>query len=293
MANPFHENTIHGTPVFPLQVYSQHDNGGFYFVTQHWHQELEWVYVEHGSVNITVHGKQYSIRENEICFINSGELHEIKSIGSSLHHAIVFQPKILDFEFYDLCQHNFIRPITGSRLLFPTVFDQKQEGLQAELLRYLKEIVKIYHSNPIEGALSLKIQIFHIIDVLYRNRSFSEKASTSLQEDSANKLKKVIGYIQENYQNKITLEELSKICYMSPNYFCNYFHRETGKTPIVFINEYRIQKASKLLSQSDISISEAAVKVGFDNFSYFIKKFKEYKGVTPKQYKELVKRIKT
>lgn len=292
MSNPFHENTVHGTPVFPLQVYSQHDNEGFYFVPQHWHEEFEWVYVEHGSVNITVHGKQYSLGENKICFINSGELHEIKSTGSSLHHAIVFQPKILDFEFYDLCQHSIIQPVTGNKMLFPTVFSDAQSGLQREILPYLKETVKIYHSNPSGGALSLKLQLLHVIDILSRNKCFSQNISTSTQEDSISKLKKVIGYIKENYENKITLEELAKICYMSPNYFCNYFHKETGKTPIVFINEYRIQKASKLLSQSDISISEAAVKVGFDNFSYFIRKFKEYKGVTPKQYKELVKAIK-
>lgn len=291
MANPFHENTVHGTPVFPLQIYSQHDNEGFYFVPQHWHVEWEWVYVEYGTINITVHGKQYSLKENDVCFINSGELHEIKSTGSSFHHAIVFQPKILDFELYDLCQHNFIRPLTGNKLLFPTVFSERQRGLQGEVLKYLKEIVKIYHSNPHEGALSLKLQILHTIDILYRNKCFSENVSTSVQEDSVNKLKKVIGYIQENYQNKITLEELSKICYMSPNYFCNYFHKETGKTPMVFINEYRIQKAAKLLSQSDISISQAALEAGFDNFSYFIKKFKEYKGVTPKQYRNLAKTI--
>lgn len=291
MSNPFHENTTHGTTVFPLQVYSQHDTDGLYSVSQHWHEEFEWVYVEYGAITLTVHGKQYSLKENEICFINSGELHEIKSTERSLHHALVFQPKILDFEVYDLCQHNFIQPVTGNKLLFPTVFRENEQNIQAEILRHMKEIVKIYHNDHHKGALSLKLQILNIIDLLHQNGCFYEKISTSTQEDSIDKLKRVIEYIQKNYQNKITLEELAKICYMSPNYFCNYFHKHTGKSPFVFINEYRIQKASKLLSGYDISVSQAAEQVGFDNFSYFIKKFKEYKGVTPKQYKALVKSL--
>lgn len=58
MSRAYHEDKIHGTSVFPLQVYSHHDKDGFYFVSQHWHEEL----------------------------------HEIKSVGESLHHAVVFNP---------------------------------------------------------------------------------------------------------------------------------------------------------------------------------------------------------
>ena len=74
---------------------------------------------------------------------------------------------------------------------------------------------------------------------------------------------------------------------MSPNYFCHYFKQEIGKTPIAFINEYRIEKACEMLSESDLPISDVALSVGFDNFSYFIRKFREYKGVTPKKYRLL------
>ena len=97
MPNAFHENRVHGTTAFPLQVYSHHDRDGFYSVSQHWHEELEWIWAETGVLSMTVHGKPCTLQAGEFCFINSGELHEIRSEGASLHHAIVFQAGMLDF----------------------------------------------------------------------------------------------------------------------------------------------------------------------------------------------------
>ena len=73
---------------------------------------------------------------------------------------------------------------------------------------------------------------------------------------------------------------------MSPTYFCRYFHQEMGKTPFAFLNEYRIKKAAILLDGSSLSVSDIAINCGFDNISYFIRKFKEYQGVTLKIQKQ-------
>ena len=110
---------------------------------------------------------------------------------------------------------------------------------------------------------------------------------TAKSEDCIRKLKNVIGYIEQNYTAGITLDMMSKIAYMSPNYFCHYFRKETGKSPLAFINEYRIQKAAQMLSETDLQISQIAQSVGFDNFSYFIRKFREYKSITPKEYRNI------
>ena len=89
------------------------------------------------------------------------------------------------------------------------------------------------------------------------------------------------GHITE----EITLKELADIACMSPTYFCRYFHQEMGKTPFAFLNEYRIKKAAILLDDSSLSVSDIAINCGFDNISYFIRKFKEYQGITPKKYR--------
>ena len=66
-----------------------------------------------------ISGTPYEMKAGEFYFINSGELHELSAHNHSLHHAIVFDPKLLNFDLYDACQHNFIQPITQKKLLFP------------------------------------------------------------------------------------------------------------------------------------------------------------------------------
>lgn len=253
MSRAYHEDKIHGTSVFPLQVYSHHDKDGFYFVSQHWHEEL----------------------------------HEIKSVGESLHHAVVFNPGFLDFSLYDACQHSFIRPITNGTLLFPTFCSTLSPEDHKQVLLHMQEIIKLYHTLPTCALLSIKLHILHMIELFFQADYFYKNTLSPKGKDSLNKLKQVIEYIHIHYPESIALQTLSEICFMSPNYFCHYFKQEIGKTPIGFINEYRIEKACEMLSESEAPISNIALSVGFDNFSYFIRKFREYKGVAPNKYRSL------
>ena len=82
----------------------------------------------------------------------------------------------------------------------------------------------------------------------------------------------------------ISLDDLSRIAGMNPKYFCRYFRSLTGRTPIDYLNYYRIECASEMLSTKDITIREVAISCGFNDESYFIKTFNKYKGITPKQF---------
>ena len=289
MTRTYHENRVHGTSIFHLQVYSHYDKDGFYFVSQHWHEELEWIYIEYGILHMTIRGKFITLNSGQFCFINSGELHEIKSIGESLHHAVVFHPNLLNFALYDACQHNFIRPITNGNLLFPTSFSIFSPEDHKQILFYMQKIIEHYHTHSHCSFLSIKIHILQVIELLFQKNYFLKNTLSSKGNHSLNKLKQVIEYIHKNIAQPIPLQTLAEICFMSPNYFCHYFKQEIGKTPITFINEYRIEKACEILSASDLLISDISLSVGFDNFSYFIRKFREYKGVTPKEYRLLCK----
>ncbi len=287
MERQFQEKQLHGTPIFPLQVYSHHDENGFYFVPQHWHAEIEWIYVDTGVLALTIRGQSYTMHPGSFCFINSGELHEIRSFGESFHHAIVFRPSLLDFALYDICQHDFISPVTGGKVIFPAASTAFSAELKQDILFHMKSIVQLYHTRPRCMPLSVKIHLFTILERLYRSENMRLNPISSKSADSMEKLKQVLLYIEQHYPLPISLEHMAEIAYMSPNYFCHYFRKEIGKPPIAFVNEYRIQKAAQLLSESDLPVSQVAMSVGFDNFSYFIRKFKEYKSVTPKEYRNI------
>ena len=78
---------------------------------------------------------------------------------------------------------------------------------------------------------------------------------------------------------------------MSKEAFCRYFKKVTGKTFTKMVNEYRIVHATKLLSESDKSITDVCFDCGFNNFSHFNKLFKEFTGKTALQYRKEMKRM--
>ncbi len=81
-------------------------------------------------------------------------------------------------------------------------------------------------------------------------------------------------YINLNYQNKITLEELSKTFFVSKYYLCRTFKEVTGLNIMDFINEKRLAEAEKLLRYSRLNITEISEKVWFSSVNYFIELFK-------------------
>ena len=87
MLRSLKETNFHGTPMFPLQIYSHKDKNGFYSVTAHWHEELEFLYIEEGTMHGIISGTPYEMKAGEFYFINSGELHEL----STHNHSCIMQ----------------------------------------------------------------------------------------------------------------------------------------------------------------------------------------------------------
>ena len=97
-------------------------------------------------------------------------------------------------------------------------------------------------------------------------------------------LKQVLEFIEKNYANPITLQELSASVSMSPKYFCRFFSEMTHQTPVDYLNRQRIEEACLQLAATDDSITEIAYRNGFNDLSYFRRTFKKYKGMTPGKY---------
>ena len=89
-------------------------------------------------------------------------------------------------------------------------------------------------------------------------------------------LKQDLEFIEKNYANPITLQELSASVSTSPKYFCRFFSEMTHQTPVDYLNRQRIEEACLQLAATDDSITEIAYRNGFNDLSYFIRTFKKY-----------------
>ena len=95
-----------------------------------------------------------------------------------------------------------------------------------------------------------------------------------------------IDYVKKNYSEKISINKFSDSIFMSHTGFLLKFKRETGVTPVEYINSYRLQTASQLLFDSKLSISRISELCGYENLYYFSNTFKKKFGLSPTQYRK-------
>lgn len=115
---------------------------------------------------------------------------------------------------------------------------------------------------------------------------FMDSLFSYIDVKHANIIHKSIQYIYSHYAEKITLESVSQMVYLSPAYFSRIFKQETGTTFNSFLNNIRIEKSKELLKSKQMKLVDIAFMVGFEDQSYFTKVFKKVTGITPMQCKQ-------
>jgi two-component system response regulator YesN len=118
----------------------------------------------------------------------------------------------------------------------------------------------------------------NLVDISKQIRSMNSGPSIAIR--------KAISYINENYGNRISLQDVAHHTCLSPNYLSQLFKQETGKSFLEHLTLFRVAAAKKLLVQSNLTISEIAYKLGYDMPSYFSEVFKRNEGLTPSQYRK-------
>jgi AraC-like DNA-binding protein len=285
--NNLKETVDRGNTVIPLYIYHEYANK--YALYLHWHNEVEIIYVEKGSLVFTVDTVPHTVSAGQCIIINSGQLHSAAFTNNepTIHHALLFDINFLSSSSFDYCQSTYIDPLLNGQYRFPTVIDENSIW-GATIIDEVKDAFNIIDSKSFGFELGIKAFLYKIISILAKENNFliDEAASKSSINYKINVIKKALNYIQDNFSKKIYTEDLAKEVNMNPQYFCRFFKATIGKTPVEFINQYRIEQAAKLINIEDKKISDIYLEVGFDNFSYFIKKFKQYKKCTPRKYKE-------
>lgn len=285
--NKYKEAVTHGSPMFPLYVYSDRHINSKSSLYYHWHEEIEIIYVEKGEFILNIDMTPITVKEGECYFINSESLHSAYGMKDydSLYHAIVFDLNILSSSIYDYCQSKFIDPLINKQYLFPLCLNNEAES-DIKIISQVKEIISAYKEKGAGWELFIKSLLLKIMYYMaYYNKFIVQKNLVSRDNYKIQLIKKAINYIHLNYGSKIYIEDLAREINMNKEYFCRFFKALTGKTPIDYINYYRIEQAAKILKTQDKKILDVCLQVGFENFSYFIKKFKEYKKCTPSRFK--------
>lgn len=286
MKESLHENRLHGNALFPFQHYDMFTGTGNIFVPYHWHEEVELILVTQGRVELLIDGRKLLLSKGDIIFVNSGQLHQYTSLTTTAaYHAYVFPLAALNFIHEDITRTAILEPLCSGEICFPLQLD-KEHPVYPLILELIQKIVAVNSQKNSSYPLLTKAYLYEIIALLYENRLLTRHLSISKDSDTC---RQILSYIQAHYQERIAVPEIAAWVCMSPNYFSAYFSGHFGRSFIDFLNHYRIEQACMLLLTENLSVTQAALQTGFDNISYFIKKFKASTGMTPAAYRRAMR----
>lgn len=281
----YQEKILHGNPLFPYITYLCSIPLDFPYVPLHWHDEMEIIYIKKGVGRITVDFTQYAVSAGTIVLIIPGQLHSIEQFEneSMEYENIIFHPNILISKKADTCNTDYFLPLLSGNVSVPVLYTP-ETPFYHDIAACIDANDEICKTNPDGYQLFIKSQLFMLFFTLFHKCSLKEAPKKNYK--SLEKMKLILKYIENNYMNKITIEDIANETGLSQSHFMKYFKKTMGASFIDYLNEYRLTMASRLLLSSDSSILAIASEVGFDNLSYFNRIFKKRFGQTPRDYRK-------
>jgi AraC family transcriptional regulator, melibiose operon regulatory protein len=282
---------IPGQVVYPFSCFITDSKAVRPYVSPHFHSYIEILYILQGTMKIQFGNESCDIFEGSLALIDSREVHSTYIDTSFYNSCIVlkFEPEIFSYigTFFEI---QYILPFISSNFKHKKIFNKIElEG--TGIPDALNDILKEFQNKEYGFELAVNSGIYKIFLWLLRN-SYSDELKSELARLSKtinkDKLQSVLKYVEQNYTEDISITLMAKMCNSSYSYFSRQFSKIMGKTFKEYLNFIRIDEAEKLLLTTDMNITKISLAVGFSNTSYFIKQFKRYKIISPKQYKQNV-----
>jgi AraC-like DNA-binding protein len=275
------ENRLHGDTLFPIRIYTVDYLDGNVIFNLHWHPEHEFVYIEEGKVNLQVGTKHYHLKSGDCFFICRELLHAAYPIkGNSFKlHAIVFHQDLISSFKFDRLSMEYFEKLNAEFIKSGISINQESAILMCT------QLLNSYFNKKCGFELSVKGYIFQLLSEIFSNYKTDIDENYSNEQEHLKLIRIVMDYINKHSHEKIMINELANVIQMSSGHFNRFFKSIVKMTPVTYINMVRINKACELIKNTNKTLTEIALDVGFNNQSYFIRTFKKQKGVLPKVFK--------
>ena len=275
----------HGNEQFPFlvsyQKLSEYESGSFMW---HWHPEIEITYVRKGTMCYKVNNLVYHLKEGDIVFNNSGALHSgtMENQEDCAYIPVTFDPRLIYGFFQSTINSKYVDPVIQDSML-PAICIDQSESWHKPFREDLLRIIDLDEKKPDFYELDITICLQSMWRLLLEHITYEPQASreNSLEYD---RIKKILSYIEENYQNKITLNDIAGHIHLCESECTRLFKRHMNTTLFAFLQEYRIERSLEFL-QDDQPVSAVADKAGFSDPNYYSKVFAKIKGCSPREYR--------
>ena len=242
----------------------------------HNHKEIELIAVLEGKGAIHLDKTSYPIKQGDVIIIPPYTLHCATAFSEEplMHYCLSFDMSLIpDPNLQESMEKGFV--------FVEKIIDAEDKN--ATLLSQLIKNAFDSHQRQEDGWELQVIGNMAVFFGLLKEHKFIEKAQ---YPDTNQICRDIMDYIANNYSENITSSFAAQEFNVSKSYFCRIFKQNFGQCFQNYVNMYRVEKAKVMLKTTNLPVSEIAMQVGFNSFSFFSKIFKEYMGTTPSLYRK-------
>lgn len=257
-------------------------------VNCHWHHDFEYGVLLEGSVDYYIDDTHIRLEKGDVFFVNSNILHMSRQAENSedaVMYTLTLSTSLLSANINSTIYTKYIQPLLNTRVDGFKILEVTPIGRDIKAL-----LMKIYELEP--SAFGYELECTQYLNQLWLTTlKYIEGNKSDLLYHSSNmrhseRMKEILSYIHRNFNNKITIVGIANHMNISRVECFRCFKHYMNKTPVEYINEYRLQQTAKLLRETEKSIAEISIECGFENISYFNKIFKNAYSMTPLQYRK-------
>jgi len=248
----------------------------------HWHEALEFDYIVSGSIKVSTAGQSQVFRKGEGFFVNSNVLTFMEAeSGGCVIDSHLFHPVFLGGHFKSVYETKYMNPVIQNRNLeLLPIRGEKQT--QIRLLEKLRQLSRLQDKQDVEFQTRNLLSEIWLLLLEELNQTKIKPIPARNQD----RMLTMLAYIQANYAQKLTLEQIAESAAVSTRECLRCFRTSIRQTPMEYLMDYRVQAAVELLETTPLSVTEIAMRTGWGSSSYFSKIFQRLRGKTPNAYRK-------
>lgn len=232
-----------------------------------------FILVYDGEAELICNKKKFTISRGDLVYYRPGDYRLGTTPPGNLMKCYT-----VDFFYTHLALQNETWQLLNAPLPFDTLETITDPSLYSRIIYLFSNFIKMWFCSDYDRIIRAKSIFLEILSLLLH-----WKTNSDFNFHHIRKIESIIHFMSENYTEKLTLQNLADHIHMSPTYMESTFKKVTGKSPINYLVNIHIQKAKEFLHDGH-TVSETALKVGFNDIFYFSKCFKNHEGISPSKF---------
>ena len=256
-------------------------------ISWHWHQCYEIVYVAEGEMECHCPDQILHLQKGEAVFVSAGTLHLYRQTSQTpcVLYAHLFDTDFLIGGLGSGIYQKYIYPISKSpdirlQAIRPDNYHQKL------MLEHLQNMISLARQEPLGYEFQIRHQLSQLWLRLLTLCADRQPETFAHTDCDVRRIKVMLNFIHQNYARQLTLKDIADSASISERECSRCFQRCFRMSTIRYLHDYRIRVATRMLLQSEKSVSQISESCGFCTPSYFGRRFQEVYGCSPREYRK-------